>query len=102
MNNPYTDIRRFTIYKIILEFISTKKQLKPIINKHIYDFPNNDKNYIFEISNGSIQNFILINKIISDNSKFKNSNETLSILIFSIYNRIFLPHRFYTIYNNDE
>ena len=90
LNNIPIDKRRFTIYKIILEFISTNNQLKQIINKHINKLPNNDKKYIFECANGSIQNFLFIKKIIDDNSSLKqNSNQTVSMLTFSIYNLLF-------------
>ena len=89
MNNTIKDIKRLTIYKILLEFIITKNQLKPIINKHINQLSLNEKNYIFETCNGTIENFILITSLISKYSKFKNSNQTISILSFSIYNILF-------------
>tara|TARA_Y100001970_G_scaffold102470_1_gene128672 strand:- start:7478 stop:8773 length:1296 start_codon:yes stop_codon:yes gene_type:complete len=89
LNKKYKDHRRYLIYSILLDFLTSKKQLKSIINKYIKNLPDRDKNYIFEITNGSIQNFLFINKIITANSTLKNSNQTKSVLIFSIYNLLF-------------
>ena len=90
MNNKYKDYKRFIIYKIILDFVETNKQLKLIINNYIDILEDRDKKFVFEIANGSIQNYLLLSKIIKDNSTLKvNSNKSFSILIFSIYNLLF-------------
>ena len=89
MNNISKDIRRITTYNILFEFLSTGKQLKEIINNHINKLKLNDKRFIFNTCNGSIENYILIKAIIEKFSKVKNSNMTEAILLFSIYNQLF-------------
>ena len=101
MSNIAKDIRRITVYNILLEFIITKKQLKSIINKHIKKLPINDKKSIFQTCNGSIENYILITSLIRKFSNVRNSNKTISVLLFSIYNLLYsknMPH--YAIINS--
>jgi len=83
------DIGRITTFNILLEFLTTGKQLKLIINNHIDKLNVNDKRFVFKTCNGSIEHYILINSIIKKYSKINNSDKTIALLLFSIYHQLF-------------
>ena len=89
MSSISKDIGRITTFNILLEFLTTGKQLKLIINNHIDKLNVNDKRFVFKTCNGSIEHYILINSIIKKYSKINNSDKTIALLLFSIYHQLF-------------
>jgi len=85
---------RLTAYRIISEYLITKKPLKGIINSHLDNSLSRiDKNFIYNLAKGTIRYLLLLDYGLgqfSNVSLEKMDNEVLGILRLSVYQLMFM------------